>query len=226
MNFETRFSEINQNFEPQFRQIQTASDGGYERGYAAGYDDGKADTRKMVSLILNGDITEYTDDTTTYLRNYALAYTDLSSIRMTALQRGGSSAFAYNTALVRVDLPALQEIPYTGFSGCSALKTVNAPNAKIGYGAFNNCAAIEYLRFDKCDYINAATFSGCKSLVTLVLGINKVAQLNNINAFTNTPIVNGAGYIYVPDDLVDKYKAAANWSTFASQIKPISELPE
>jgi hypothetical protein len=32
--------------------------------------------------------------------------------------------------------------------------------------------------------------------------------------------------IYVKDELVDTYKTADNWSYFANQIKPISELPE
>lgn len=40
-----------------------------------------------------------------------------------------------------------------------------------------------------------------------------------------TPIEKGTGYVYVPDDMVDSYKAAANWSNIANQIKPISELP-
>jgi hypothetical protein len=42
MIFETKFSETNQSFRPDFRQIQTASDGGYERGYSAGYAEGLA----------------------------------------------------------------------------------------------------------------------------------------------------------------------------------------
>ena len=33
-------------------------------------------------------------------------------------------------------------------------------------------------------------------------------------------------YFYVPDNLVDSYKAATNWSTYAAQIRPISELAD
>ena len=32
------------------------------------------------------------------------------------------------------------------------------------------------------------------------------------------------GYIYVPDTLVSSYKTATNWKTYASQIKPLSDL--
>jgi hypothetical protein len=30
--------------------------------------------------------------------------------------------------------------------------------------------------------------------------------------------------IYVPDDLVDAYKAASNWSAYAAYIVPLSDL--
>jgi hypothetical protein len=33
-------------------------------------------------------------------------------------------------------------------------------------------------------------------------------------------------YIYVPDESVEAYKTASNWSTYASNIKPLSEYKE
>jgi hypothetical protein len=50
--------------------------------------------------------------------------------------------------------------------------------------------------------------------------------LGNVNVFSSSAIANGTGFVYVPDNLVEKYKTATNWSTYASQIKPMSELPE
>lgn len=35
----------------------------------------------------------------------------------------------------------------------------------------------------------------------------------------------GTHYIYVPDDLLEAYKAHSSWSSVASRIKPMSELP-
>lgn len=46
----------------------------------------------------------------------------------------------------------------------------------------------------------------------------------NSNDLTGTTIAKGTGYVYVPDDMVDTYKSATNWSTYASQIKGMSEL--
>ena len=56
--------------------------------------------------------------------------------------------------------------------------------------------------------------------------ITAVPKLRNINAFKNTPIEKGTGYIYVPDNLVDSFKIAENWSTYADQIKSINEMEE
>lgn len=63
------------------------------------------------------------------------------------------------------------------------------------------------------------------SLTKLVLYANEVCTVSN-TAFTYTPIASGTGYIYVPDNLVEDYKVAANWNTYASQIKPLSEYVE
>lgn len=46
----------------------------------------------------------------------------------------------------------------------------------------------------------------------------------NSNDLTGTTIEKATGYVYVPDDMVDTYKSATNWSTYASQIKGMSEL--
>ena len=64
-----------------------------------------------------------------------------------------------------------------------------------------------------------------------------MATLLNTNAFDKCYHILGTvdatynpeglkdGYIYVPDALVDSYKKATNWVTYADQIKPLSELP-
>ena len=53
-----------------------------------------------------------------------------------------------------------------------------------------------------------------------------MATLRNISALSSTPIKYGAGYIYVPATLVDTYKAATNWSTYANKIRAIEDYPE
>lgn len=56
MNFKPKFVQNNMSFNPQFREIQTASDGGYERGYA----EGLAERRHEVWIItlVDGTVVE------------------------------------------------------------------------------------------------------------------------------------------------------------------------
>ena len=67
-------------------------------------------------------------------------------------------------------------------------------------------------------------FRGCSSLTSVTFTGNVVPPYGT-NMFYNTPIAAGNGYIYVPDNLVDAYKAASGWSNHATVIKGISEKP-
>jgi hypothetical protein len=46
-----------------------------------------------------------------------------------------------------------------------------------------------------------------------------VVTLANTNAFPSSAVK-----FYVPDSLVDSYKTATNWTTYANNIKSILEL--
>ena len=59
-------------------------------------------------------------------------------------------------------------------------------------------------------------------------GTKKTIQYKNatyIEAYANEEGLKDL-YFYVPDDLVEDYKAATNWSAYADQIKPVSELSD
>ena len=42
MNFDVEFHVTDQTFRPQFGEVHNISDGGYERGYGEGYEEGLA----------------------------------------------------------------------------------------------------------------------------------------------------------------------------------------
>ena len=69
-------------------------------------------------------------------------------------------------------------------------------------------------------------FYNCVNLKTLIINNPNVFKMTNVNMLNNTPIKSGTGYVYVPDNLVETYKSTTNWSTYATQIKGISELPK
>lgn len=72
--------------------------------------------------------------------------------------------------------------------------------------------------------ISAAVFRECGSLTAVVIYSSEVPTLSNSNSFMITPIAEGTGNIYVRDELVEDYKSATNWSTYADKIKSINEL--
>lgn len=147
-----------------------------------------------------------------------------------------SSAFYSCSALESVYFPVLVDISSGGFTGCSMLKSADFPLVtNIGSSAFSNCARLHTADFSRATNIGATAFSGCNSLTSLVLRGETLCALSNTSAFNNCYHILGKtnstynpsgakdGYIYVPDALVDSYKAATNWSTYADQIKPLSE---
>ena len=72
--------------------------------------------------------------------------------------------------------------------------------------------------------ISAGAFNSSSALYTLLLpNVTKVPNLPNDYTIYSCPLRGGAGRVYVPDSLVDAFKAATYWSNLASNIVPISE---
>lgn len=131
--------------------------------------------------------------------------TDVVSVNMPKLKTTGTNAFRQLTSLVSVNLPSLTAINGTVFQKCTLLEKADFPVAKsVGANAFN----------------------GCSVLTALILRNSTMSTLANVSAFTSTPIASGTGYIYVPSTLVNSYKSATNWSTYANQIRAIEDYPE
>ena len=181
----------------------------------------------VVDSIINRTITEFKDD------------------RITKV---GQSAFQKCASLTTLDIPSALTINYDAFNGCTALSVINIPAVtKIeAYNAFTNCKALKEVVLPVCTNIGNGAFSYCTALKTvdckasgsiafgnsafdssgvktLVIRSNSVATMANKNALQGTEIYYGTGYIYVPAALVDSYKAAANWSNFASQFRSLEE---
>lgn len=115
------------------------------------------------------------------------------------------------------------------FSQCKLTRVVFPNVVQIDVGAFNTCSPLEFADFSSVNSvkgIGGTAFRYCSNFATLILRNQEVARLVGINALDGTAIAAGTGYVYVPDNLVDSYKTATNWSTYASQIKPLSELGE
>lgn len=201
MNFLVKFSEQGDSFRASFGEVHNISDGGYERGYAEGYEKGDSN----MDGILTRRATTISNDRITYL---------------------GMEVFRNYESLAVADFPNVTSTGTNIFYACYALHTVNLPKLlAISTNMFSYSSLLRRLDFPSVESIDTRAFSSCSRLVTLVLRkADAVCTLKNVNAFTNTPIEKGTGFVYVPDNLVEQYKVATNWSTYANQIKPISEL--
>lgn len=82
--------------------------------------------------------------------------------------------------------------------------------------AANACQHLEICDVGNAKSIAANTFANCYKLQTLILRRTSVTTLANVSAFLNTPMRGRdglTGKIYVPESLIESYKAAKTWVT-------------
>lgn len=83
----------------------------------------------------------------------------------------------------------------------------------------------------KCDLgedlsaLPSQAFYGTSKLAALILRHKGIASLGT-DAFKNSAIASGTGYVYVPSAQVEAYKADSAWSTYANQIRAIEDYPD
>ena len=139
----------------------------------------------------------------------------------------GQGAFCHCTALTTVNLPEATKIDGSSFVGCISLASVSIPKAQTMSGyCFQNCTSLTFLDFPVLSSLGYNGFNYCTALETLILRNTEQVCQQTSDAFINSKIAKGEGYIYVPSALLDAYKAATNWSTYANQIRAIEDYPE
>ena len=148
--------------------------------------------------------------------------TEVTSSDVTTI---GTNAFANCDQLISIDFPNATSVGGSAFNSCSKLETATIPKVTTIEGnGFYGCSKLNNLELPVITSIETRAFRNCSSLTKLVIGGSSVATLANTDAFSNTPIASGSGYIYVPDSLVSSYQSASSWSTYSAQIKSVNEL--
>ena len=117
------------------------------------------------------------------------------------------------------------------FVGASAdhkmtVQEIHLPNLGTGIAlnlnfgsatAANACQQLAVVDIGKAKSIAANTFANCYKLQTLIMRrTGSITTCANVSAFLNTPLRGYSGRtaeIYVPEALIDTYKAASVWST-------------
>ena len=130
-----------------------------------------------------------------------------------------------NSAIQQADFPLVTTIGDRCFYMAKNLTSANLPLVTALPDAAFRDSTIRTADFAAVTNINRTAFTDCTSLETLIIRTPSVCVISDISvALRGSKIASGTGYIYVPDNLVDSYKAATNWVTLANQIKPISAL--
>ena len=109
----------------------------------------------------------------------------------------GQSAFQSCGCLASITIPSgVTSIGDYAFYGCDCLASVTLPSVvtSIGQSAFGYCYSVAFYDFTVC---------------------TAVPTLSDANAFTDIP---ADCEIRVPAALLDEWKAATNWATYANQI--------
>ena len=137
-----------------------------------------------------------------------------------------NNAFNGCSSLVEITLPAtLTSIGTYLFQNCSALTKVNGlgstqVNILASY-AFQDCGALKEITLPATlTNINNYVFRNCKSLKYFRINANTPPTLSWSPAFPST-----IDAIYVPDESITAYQEATGWTSYASKIKGISEMP-
>lgn len=133
-------------------------------------------------------------------------------------------AFESNSVITKLTSPFFVNIGAKAFKGCTSLATVDLPAAvSIGQAAFSTCPALTAAIFSEASIFERLAFIDCSALKTVILRNAKTVATSDFEIFMRTPIESGTGYIYVPRALVDSYKAADGWSTYASQFRALED---
>ena len=144
-----------------------------------------------------------------------LYYIDLPEAK-----RIGINAFAGTKLLTSVFFPKVTEVGTSAFAN-SNVETVNLPMCRqLRAHCFNPCTKLKEIKIPICGVIQTGAFFNCSALEKIFLnGVTAVPTIA-ANALNGTP---ETLKIIVPDNLVESFKVATNWSAYADKIVGVSE---
>ena len=132
----------------------------------------------------------------------------------------GVYAFAYCLSLASITIPdGVTLIGEGAFGNCTSLTSITIPDSvtSIGSAAFYGCTGLTSVTIGNgVTSIGNSAFEDCTNLTEIDFSThNAVPTLADTSAFDYT---SASLVIKVPSALVDEWKAATNWSTYADKI--------
>lgn len=200
---------------------------------------------------LNKRLTKVSSTTATTINsNCFYGCTELTTINMPQLQIINDYAFYGCTKLETITLPDTLTTIYARafyncrklnitslpnslttlgdyvFYGCSAITSITLPSSlnQIGRNCFTSCSGLQEVYFEGNTALGYQTFYNCKNLTKIVYKNATSVPSCDGTTFDSSAVATDTCYIYVPDTLLEEWKATSGWSSHASQIKGLSEL--
>lgn len=183
--------------------------------------------------IITGNLVEYTNDRVTSVAMCRFFnFSRLQKVNLPRVSYVSNNSFTDCLQLQNIDIPAVVTISDSAFTGTSITKLICPNLARIERYCCVGCSYLKKVDMlghdplspDVSGYISGASFLRCNTLSTLIIRSTvTVCRLSEVDAFEDTPIADGDGYIYVPRALIEDYKVANNWSAFASQFRAIED---
>lgn len=184
-------------------------------------------TNRMITL--NSDVTS--------IRQFAFrGATNLTSVNLPKATSVATNSFYGCSSLISVNMPLVKSIGDNAFNACGDLTKITLPSLTTGSSyMFRYCYTLLTIDLPVITKIVANMFTDCRRLTAVILRSSTMCTLAATSAFSNCYHFHGTvntsynpsgdqdGYIYVPAALVDSYKAATNWSTFATQFRALED---
>lgn len=149
----------------------------------------------------------------------------LDSMEYNNLTRIGKAAFGNCTfTLNKAILPNCKKIETSVFYNCSSmvLTSLELPQCTaIGNYAFYRCSSMKSIELPSTvTFIGDNAFQYCTGLTRVSITAATPPTLGGPLVFDGCPALTG---IYVPDNSVEAYKTATNWTAYANIILPLSQ---
>lgn len=162
--------------------------------------------------------------------------TSLQSAHYPKVKKISDGAFYGCYALVSIDFSNATSIIGAAFRGCMSLTDIKFPEVtSVGDYGFYGCEKLIIADFPKLTRVASRMFWSCYQLKSVILRSETLCTLANTDAFTQSFHILGEvnktynpngdkdGYFYVPKALIEDYKVATNWSTFATQFRALED---
>lgn len=179
---------------------------------------------ELLNALLDCSVTEFNSDMT-YIGAYAMSYkAALRSVSLPNLTSVDARAFYYSfdlDAQMTLYLPSLVTAGEYAFAYSNMATAILPKLSEVSQNMFYG-ANVRTVDLWVSTQIKSNAFFDCDSLATLVIRTSSVCSLGS-SALAWSVIHNKKGYIYVPRALVDSYKTATNWKTYASQFRALED---